>query len=145
MKPVSSLQRRVCSLLLTSPYLKAAALLAATLRNKESTTQYSVFQFGHSSIAMEPMYCMPVEKSAPKTEKSAPRRSFNDTTNPVEHTTLSPTEADPDCRCGCIPKEIMSMFQMAALRKKYQERLRMEAESEALGGETVEPKPSISL
>lgn len=104
---------------------------------------------------MEPMYCMPVQKSAPKTEKSAPRRSFNDTTSPVEHehedehehehTTLSPTEADPDCRCGCIPKEIMSMFQMAALRKKYQERLRMEAESEALGGETVEPTPSISL
>ena len=135
---------------------------------EEPSTRYcepllSLFESNQSSIAMEPMYCMPAEKSAPKIAKPKPRRSFNDTTSPVEHTehiehdehdehgehiehtTLSPTEADPDCRCGCIPKEIMSMFQMAALRKKYQERLRMEAESEALSDETATPTPSISL
>jgi hypothetical protein len=81
---------------------------------------------------MEPMYCMPAEKPAPK-------KSFNDTTTPVEHTTLSPTEPDPDCRCGCIPKDMLSLHQMAALRAKYREKLRLEAEAEAKSNETAEP------
>ena len=92
----------------------------------------------NAAFAMEPMYCMPTERPAPRAEKPAPRRSFNDTTSPVEHTTLSATEVDPDCRCGCIPKEILSLHQMAALRAKYREKLRMEAETQAASGETAE-------
>ena len=29
------------------------------------------------------------------------------------------------CRCGCVPPDLMSMFQMAALRAKYRENLRI--------------------
>ena len=94
---------------------------------------------------MEPMYCMPTEKSVPKVEKSASRRSFNDTTIKAEHTSLSPTEVDPDCRCGCIPKEMLSLHQMAALRTKYREKLRMEAEAEALSSGTAEQQSSVPL
>ena len=34
------------------------------------------------------------------------------------------------CRCGCVP-DIMSMFEMAALRKKYREKLALEKAKEA--------------
>ena len=63
-------------------------------------------------------------------ETSVKARSFNDTTDP----SLASTDTDPEhiedspsCRCGCIPPDLMSLFQMAALRSKYREKMRKAA------------------
>jgi hypothetical protein len=35
-----------------------------------------------------------------------------------------PSESE-SCRCGCVPPDMMSLFQMAALRAKHRENLRI--------------------
>ena len=39
-------------------------------------------------------------------------------------------EGQENCRCGCIPTNMMSLFQMAELRKKYREAQKKKEEGE---------------
>jgi hypothetical protein len=41
-----------------------------------------------------------------------------------------PSESE-SCRCGCVPPDMMSLFQMAALRAKYRENIRIAKAEEA--------------
>lgn len=62
----------------------------------------------------------------------APQKSFNDTTNLATEIGNSPhTPNEVACRCGCVPKDMMSLFQMAEKRAAYREKKRLEAEAEA--------------
>ena len=36
-----------------------------------------------------------------------------------------------DCRCGCVPPDLMSLFQMAELRAKYRQKMKQEAANAA--------------
>ena len=57
-------------------------------------------------------------------------RSFNDTTIPLPEI-ISHSDDIASCRCGCVPKDLMSLFQMAELRAKHREKMRLKAESES--------------
>ena len=49
--------------------------------------------------------------------------SFNDTTGgEIPH-----IENIRDCRCGCVPPDLMSLFQMAELRAKYRQEMKLKA------------------
>ena len=43
-----------------------------------------------------------------------------------------------DCRCGCVPPDMMSLFQMAELRAKYRQEMKLKA-SEAAQNEVATP------
>ena len=62
------------------------------------------------------------------------RPSFNDTTGgEIPH-----IENIRDCRCGCVPPDMMSLFQMAELRAKYRQEMKLKA-SEAAQNEVATP------
>jgi hypothetical protein len=63
-----------------------------------------------------------------------PQKSFNDTTTLATEISNPPhTPNEVACRCGCVPKDMMSLFQMAEKRAAYRaEKKRLEAaEAEA--------------
>jgi hypothetical protein len=62
----------------------------------------------------------------------APQKSFNDTTALATEISNPPhTPNEVVCRCGCVPKDMMSLFQMAEKRATYREKKRLEAAAEA--------------
>jgi hypothetical protein len=41
------------------------------------------------------------------------------TETPLSNIEIHRAELEEVCRCGCVPKDMMSMFQMAELRAKH--------------------------
>jgi len=65
-----------------------------------------------------------------ESRKIAPSPKSNETNGNTNSETIKPTPHDPKCACGCVP-QILSLFEMAELRKKLREEKKKKAEAEA--------------
>lgn len=74
-------------------------------------------------------------------ENNAPQKSFNDTTT-LATDISTPTHTSNEavvCRCGCVPPDMKSLFQMAQLRAEYREKKRLADEAEKLQNISTTP------
>jgi hypothetical protein len=51
--------------------------------------------------------------------------SSNELSSPSDHIENGETGQD-SCRCGCVPKNMMSLFQMAQMRAQYKKQKQLE-------------------
>ena len=68
--------------------------------------------------------------------KTVPTNSSSTDTNNATSKTSLPPAHDPKCRCGCVPN-ILSLFEMAELRKKRREELKAAKEAAKLKKEAA--------